>query len=75
MDRGGLWYIKETTYSLSVSIEEETRECLKTPSSPTPKSKEEIIKSITSSEDVPTGSLLVPILKQMMIKSLKYCFK
>ena len=29
MDRGGLWYLKETTYYLFISIEEETRESLK----------------------------------------------
>ena len=30
LDRGGLWYIKETSYSLFCAIEEETRYCLKT---------------------------------------------
>ena len=29
LDRGGLWYIKDTTYSLFLAIEEETRQCLK----------------------------------------------
>ena len=52
MDRGGLWYIKETTYALFLSIEEEIRCCLKTLITPTPKSKYEIIKKVTSSEDV-----------------------
>ena len=33
LDRGGLWYIKETSYSLFCAIEEETRYCLKTLSS------------------------------------------
>ena len=42
MDRGGLWYIKETTYALFLSIEEEIRCCLKTLITPTPKSKYEI---------------------------------
>lgn len=29
MDRGGLWPIKETTYTLFLAIEEEIRDCLK----------------------------------------------
>ena len=40
------------TYSLFLSIEEETRECLKTLLNPTSKCKEEIIKVITTSENV-----------------------
>ena len=28
-DRGGLWYVKNTTYFLFVAIEEEVRKCLK----------------------------------------------
>lgn len=52
MDRGGLWHVKETTYALFVSIEEEIRDCLQTLVSPTPKSKSEILKKVTSSEDV-----------------------
>lgn len=52
MDRGGLWHIKESTYSLFLSIEEEIRCCLKTLITPTPKSKCEIIKMVITSEDV-----------------------
>ena len=28
LDRGGLWYIKDTTYSLFLAIKKETRQCL-----------------------------------------------
>ena len=52
MDRGGLWYVKETTYSLFLAIEEEARQCLKTLSSQRPKCKQEIVKIIISNEDV-----------------------
>ena len=52
MDRGGLWHVKETTYSLLLSIEEEIQCCLRTLTTATPKSKCEIIKQVTSSEDV-----------------------
>ena len=30
MDRGRLWHVKETTYALLLSIEEEIRCCLRT---------------------------------------------
>ena len=49
LDRGGLWYIKETSYSLFCAIEEETRYCLKILSS---QCKQEIIRRITSNDDV-----------------------
>ena len=52
MDRGGLWHVKETTYALFLSIEEEIRDCLKTLVTPAPKSKCEILKKVTDSEDV-----------------------
>jgi len=52
MDRGGLWYVKETTFLLFLAIEEETRQCLKTLSSSHMKCKQEIVMSITSDEDV-----------------------
>jgi len=52
MDRGGLWYLKETTYSLFVSIEEETRESLKMLLHPTSKCKEKVIKTITNNKNV-----------------------
>ena len=52
MDRGGLWHVKETTYALLLSIEGEMRCCLRTLTTVTPKSKSEIIKQVTSSEDV-----------------------
>ena len=52
LDRGGLWYIKETSYSLFCAIEEETRYCLKTLSSQHGKCKQEIIRCITSNDDV-----------------------
>ena len=52
MDRGGPWYLKETTYSLFISIEEETRECLKMLLHPTSKSKKEMIKVLTNNECV-----------------------
>lgn len=51
VDRGGLWYVKNTTYILFVSIEEEVRKCLKqlhTGSGHKPA----IIKSVMESEDV-----------------------
>lgn len=41
MDRGGLWHIKETTYALFLAIEEEIRDCLKSLTTPTPKSKKD----------------------------------
>ena len=47
--RGRLWYIKETSYSLFCT---ETRYCLKTLSSQHEKYKQEIIRHITSSDDV-----------------------
>ena len=52
MDRGGLWHVKETTYAVFLSIEEEIRDCLKTLVTHTPKSKCEILKKVTNSEDV-----------------------
>ena len=52
MDRGGLWYLNETTYSLFFSIEEETRESLKMLLHPTSKCKEKVIKTITNNENV-----------------------
>lgn len=52
LDRGGLWYVKETTYSLFLVIEEEARQCLKTLSSQHAKCKKEIIADVTSNDDV-----------------------
>ena len=52
MNRGGLWYLKETTYSLFVSIEEEARESLKMLLHPISKCKEKVIKTITTNENV-----------------------
>ena len=52
IDRGGLWYIKESTYSLFVALEEETRQCLKALSNQRSKCKQEVIKMILSNEDV-----------------------
>ena len=52
IDRGGLWYIKESTYSLFLAIEEETRQCLKALSNQCSKCQQEIVKMILSNEDV-----------------------
>ena len=52
LDRGGLWSIKETSYLLFCAIEEETRYCLKTLSSQHGKCKQEILRHITSNDDV-----------------------
>ena len=51
VDRGGLWYVKNTTYLLFVAIEEEVRKCLKqllTGSG----HKSNIIKKVVENEDV-----------------------
>lgn len=51
VDRGGLWYVKNTTYLLFVAIEEEVRKCLKqllTGSG----HKSTIIKRVVDSEEV-----------------------
>ena len=52
IDRDGLWYIKESTYSLFLAIEEEARQCLKALSGQCSKCKQEILKMILSNEDV-----------------------
>ena len=52
LDRGGLWYVKDRTYSLFLAIEEEVRQCLKTLSIQHAKCKKEIIECVTSNEDV-----------------------
>jgi len=54
IDRGGLWHIKQTTFSLFIAIEEEVRECLKMllGSTPIARRKEEIVKRVISSDDV-----------------------
>lgn len=52
MDRGGLWHVKETTYALFLSIEEEIRNHLITLVTPAPESKCEILKKVTNSDDV-----------------------
>ena len=52
LDRGGLWYIKDTTYSLFLAIEEETRQCLKLLSTQHAKCKKEIIEHVTCNEVV-----------------------
>jgi len=52
-DRGGLLYMKETTYSLFLSIEAELREHLQALTGLEPTSSADVmIKEITSSEDV-----------------------
>lgn len=52
-DRGGLLYVKETTYSLFLSIEAELRERLQALTGLEPTSSTDVmIKEITSSEDV-----------------------
>ena len=50
-DRGGLWYVKNTTYLLFVAIEEEVRKCLKQLLSGSGH-KSSIVKSIMESEEV-----------------------
>ena len=54
LDRGGLWYVKETTFILFIAIEEEVRECLKMllGSNPAAGKKEEIVENVISSDDV-----------------------
>ena len=61
IDRGGLWHVKETTFSLFISIEEEVRECLKMllSSNPTDGKREEIIGKIVASDDVDFYWLIV----------------
>lgn len=52
MDRGGLWYVKETTFQVFCAIENRIRallNALKNPSSP---SKAEIIECVTKDNDV-----------------------
>ena len=51
IDRGRLC-IKESTYSLFLAIEEETRQCLKALSNQCSKCKQEIVKMILSNEDI-----------------------
>ena len=51
-DRGGLTYVKETTYSLFLSIEVELRERLPALTGLEPLSADVMIKEISSSEDV-----------------------
>ena len=51
IDRGGLWYIKESTHSV-FAIEEEARQCLKASCSQHLKYKQGIVKIILSNEDV-----------------------
>jgi len=57
IDRGGLWHIKETTFSLFIAIEEEVRECLKMllghpDTNPSAGKREEIITKVIAGDDV-----------------------
>jgi len=63
IDRGGLWHIKETTFTLFIAIEEETRECLKMmlgsfDTNPA-NGKKEIIEKIKTCDDVQFYWLIV----------------
>ena len=51
VDRGGLWYVKNTTYFLFVAIEEEVRKCLKQLLKGSGH-KSAIIKHVVESEEV-----------------------
>ena len=51
-DRGELWYIKESTYSLFLAIEEETKQCLKALSNKHSKHRQDIVKMILINKDV-----------------------
>ena len=51
VDRGGLWYVKNTTYLLFVAIEEEVRKCLKQLQAGSGH-KSAIIKRVVESEEV-----------------------
>ena len=52
LDRGGLWYIKDKTYSLFLAIKKETRQCLQLLSTQHAKCKKVIIEHVTCNEDV-----------------------
>jgi len=51
-DRGGLWYLKDTTFQLFCAIEYQVRAALTELKRPSPPSKAGIIKSVISDEDV-----------------------
>ena len=51
-DRGGLWYVKETTFQLFCAIEYQLRPSLMALEKPSPPSKAEIIKGVISDDDV-----------------------
>ena len=52
VDRGGLWYVKETTFQLFYAIEHQIRSILKLLKTPSNPCKSEIIKRILSDDDV-----------------------
>ena len=53
VDRGGLWYVKETTYALFLPLEQETQPCLQSiVSEPNAAHKNQFIDKICSSDDV-----------------------
>ena len=51
-DRGGLWYVKETTFQLFCTIEYQARPALIALKKPSPPSKADIIKSVISDDNV-----------------------
>lgn len=52
VDRGGLWYIKETTFQLFYTIEHRVRTILDQLKNPSPPSKAKIIQTVTRDDDV-----------------------
>ena len=52
VDRGGLWYVKETTFQLFCAIEYQIRAILNQLKEPLQPSKVEMIRKVTSDEDV-----------------------
>ena len=53
VDRRGLWYVKETTYALFLSLEQEIQSCLQSiVSEPNAAHKNQFIDRICSSDDV-----------------------
>ena len=51
-DRGGLWYVKETTFQVFCAIEYQIRTLLKELRNPLPPTKADIIKRVTKDDDV-----------------------
>ena len=52
IDRGGLWYEKETTFQVFCAIEYQIRTLLKELQNPLPPTKADIIKCVTKDDDV-----------------------